>query len=161
MNPFLETSNPSDLPLLSPHIHHIPPTARFFQPQSDLTLRTGHLPHWRQPNRTYFVTFCLHDALPKVAIQRLQRERQILRASRDATPLQDDKRIHQELDGMLMEKWYHRGAGACVLKDSRYRRIVRDALCFFHGERYDLHAWVLMPNHVHVLWTMRGGWDVG
>ena len=25
---------------------------------------------------------------------------------------------------------------------------------FFHGERYDLRAWVVMPNHVHVLFKV-------
>jgi putative transposase len=23
----------------------------------------------------------------------------------------------------------------------------------FHGERYDFHSWVIMPNHVHALFT--------
>src|SRR5262249_5516956 len=32
-------------------------------------------------------------------------------------------------------------------------RIVEDALLFFDGERYRLHAWCVMPNHVHLLAT--------
>jgi Transposase IS200 like len=30
---------------------------------------------------------------------------------------------------------------------------VEGALLFFDGERYRLHAWVVMPNHVHTLFT--------
>ncbi|MDR0902385.1 MAG: transposase [Opitutaceae bacterium] len=30
-------------------------------------------------------------------------------------------------------------------------RLVAENLCFFNGARYTLLAWVLMPNHVHVL----------
>lgn len=25
---------------------------------------------------------------------------------------------------------------------------------FFHGDRYELHAWCVMPNHVHVLFKV-------
>ncbi len=32
--------------------------------------------------------------------------------------------------------------------------MVQDALRFFHGERYDLRAWSIMPNHVHVLFQI-------
>ena len=30
---------------------------------------------------------------------------------------------------------------------------MQDALLFFDGKRYGLHAWVVMPHHVHVLFT--------
>ena len=30
-------------------------------------------------------------------------------------------------------------------------QIVEDGLRFFQGERYDLRAWAVMPNHVHVV----------
>jgi putative transposase len=29
-----------------------------------------------------------------------------------------------------------------------------DAVRFFHGQRYDLRAWVVMPNHVHTLFKV-------
>jgi len=32
--------------------------------------------------------------------------------------------------------------------------LVEDAVSFFHGERYDLRAWVVMPNHVHALFKV-------
>ena len=33
-------------------------------------------------------------------------------------------------------------------------QLVEDAVRFFHGERYDLRAWVVMPNHVHALFKV-------
>jgi REP element-mobilizing transposase RayT len=33
--------------------------------------------------------------------------------------------------------------------------VVQNALCFFRGSRYDLAAWCVMPNHVHVVFTPR------
>ena len=37
------------------------------------------------------------------------------------------------------------------MKDPRVARLVQDALLYFDGERYELPAWVVMPNHVHAL----------
>ena len=34
---------------------------------------------------------------------------------------------------------------------------MEDALLFFDAQRYRLHAWVIMPNHVHALVTPRCG----
>jgi REP element-mobilizing transposase RayT len=37
---------------------------------------------------------------------------------------------------------------------------VEQALLRFDGQRYHLHAWVVMPNHVHVLLTPLEGWTL-
>jgi REP element-mobilizing transposase RayT len=44
-------------------------------------------------------------------------------------------------------------AGDPVLSLLRVARLVENALLHFHGERYALHAWCVMPDHVHVLVT--------
>jgi REP element-mobilizing transposase RayT len=38
--------------------------------------------------------------------------------------------------------------------------MMRDVLFHFDGERYDIHAWVIMPNHVHLLLNCRPEWDL-
>lgn len=43
------------------------------------------------------------------------------------------------------------GHGAAVLRDPVCAEIVTRSLLHHHGSRYDLHAWCIMPNHVHVL----------
>jgi len=40
-----------------------------------------------------------------------------------------------------------------VLSLQRVARVVEDALLNFQGQRYTLHAWCVMPDHVHVLVT--------
>jgi putative transposase len=40
-----------------------------------------------------------------------------------------------------------------LLQDPRAAQIVEDAILFGAGERYDLFAWCVMSNHVHVLLT--------
>ena len=51
--------------------------------------------------------------------------------------------------------------GACWLKDDRISRIVEQALLIFDADRYRLHAWTIMPNHVHVLLSVMPQWPLG
>lgn len=39
----------------------------------------------------------------------------------------------------------------CALRHPEVARYVQDSVLHFHGERHHLHAWCVMPNHVHVL----------
>ena len=42
----------------------------------------------------------------------------------------------------------------------RVARVVENALTHFHGERYALHAWCVMPDHVHLLVTPFHDWSL-
>jgi REP element-mobilizing transposase RayT len=45
------------------------------------------------------------------------------------------------------------GHGECLLRQPEVAIQVCEALRFFAGQLYELHAWVVMPNHVHaVVW---------
>jgi len=50
-----------------------------------------------------------------------------------------------------LEAYLDAGHGACRLKEPRIARLVQETLLHFDGDRYRLLAWVVMPNHVHVL----------
>lgn len=43
-----------------------------------------------------------------------------------------------------------------MLEDPANAKIVADALRHFDGERYELASFVVMPNHVHVLFRPAG-----
>ena len=43
------------------------------------------------------------------------------------------------------------GCGDCPLGRPDLARMVEESFRFGHGRDYDLRAWVVMPNHVHVL----------
>jgi hypothetical protein len=96
------------------------------------------------------VTFNLHDALP----QRLLREwsKALAHRPKREVDLEMRKRIQVYLD---------RGAGSAWMKDPLIAKTVQDSLLYFDGIRYRLHAWVVMPNHVHALPTPGTGWELG
>ncbi len=93
----------------------------------------GYLPHCDNPGLLQSITFRLHDALPQKVVEKLAQE---------ADSPEKRERIEALLDA---------GQGACWLREPRIADIVEGALLHFDGERYQLLAWCVMPNHVHVL----------
>jgi REP element-mobilizing transposase RayT len=55
-----------------------------------------------------------------------------------------------------MEKFLDSGYGSCSLRDVRIASVLRQTFIKWDGERYDLIAWVIMPNHVHILIRLLG-----
>ncbi len=50
-----------------------------------------------------------------------------------------------------VEEYLNAGHGACYLRQQQIAEIVENNWLHFDGKRYQLFAWVVMPNHVHVL----------
>ncbi len=99
----------------------------------------GYLPHRDEPGLVQFVTFRLIDAFPE---ERRSEWEALL-------TIEDDRKRRIELEAYL-----DKGRGACHLKCPDIAGIVEASLRFFHSERYDLRAWVVMPNHVHLLFQV-------
>ena len=49
------------------------------------------------------------------------------------------------------------GLGACWFRSPEYAGLMREVLLNRHGDDCELHAWVIMPNHVHVLYRPAPG----
>jgi REP element-mobilizing transposase RayT len=109
------------------------------------------LPHWEQPGCTYFVTWRMADSIPMEKLRTLQDER--AEWLKDHPKPWDDalwKEFGQRFEGRIQE-WLDLGEGSRFLADKAARQIVADALHYFDGQRYTLGDYVVMPNHVHVL----------
>jgi hypothetical protein len=126
---------------------------RFFDPETITQVRRGKLPHWTQPDVTYFVTFRLADSLPATKLLALREERDLWLRNHPV-PLSDADRqeYHRRFNGKF-EYWLDQGYGECRLARPDLKSIVETALMYFHGERYRLGESIVMPNHVHVLVT--------
>jgi REP element-mobilizing transposase RayT len=96
----------------------------------------GYLPHRDTPGLTLFVTFRLHDSFP--ASRRLEWEA-LLRI--------DDNRQRRK----KLEDYLDHGHGECWLGQPALATLAQNALRHFDTQRYELLAWVVMPNHVHVV----------
>jgi valyl-tRNA synthetase len=112
------------------------------------------LPHWTQAGATYAVTFRLADSLPADVVESWKREREEIERrakmqNRDLT-LQERKEL-QHLYSAKVDAILNNGRGDCHLRNETVAGIIQDALRHFHGDHYELIAWAIMPNHVHVV----------
>ena len=100
----------------------------------------GYLPHFDGGELAQFITFRLHDALPGSVLVRWKEE------------LKHEKSA--EVEAVMrrrVEAYLDQGHGSCYLKDPKIATIAHDALLFHDQTKYRLAAWVVMPNHAHVL----------
>jgi REP element-mobilizing transposase RayT len=113
-----------------------------------------HLPHEIPDGVPFFVTWNLKGAMPPEATARLHGERERLQRqpSRAGESLRE-RRIRESkiLFGMADKVLDAARSGPLHLKDQRAAKIVGDSILFGSGERYELYAWCVMANHVHVL----------
>jgi REP element-mobilizing transposase RayT len=101
----------------------------------------GYLPHYDAERVIQHVVFRLADSLPKSVLVDLESLPAWERA--DAA----DK----DLD---------RGHGSRALAQPDIAAVVEETLLKFDGQRYLLHAWTIMPTHVHVLCAQRSEFDL-
>jgi putative transposase len=102
----------------------------------------GYLPHWEAGEDPQSITFRLADSLPNEVRMRWAAEFEETREKPD--PDEQRRRFEIVLD---------QGHGEAFLTRPDIGQVVEDALLHFDGTRYRLHAWSIMPNHVHVLMT--------
>lgn len=132
----------------------------FFNPWADIQRSENHLPHWQQPGATYFVTFRLGDALPQNLVLQLKTERDAwLRHHPEPWSAKDEAEYHERFSSKA-EVWLDEGHGECLLRHHANAAIVAEALGFFDNTRYVQHAWVVMPNHVHTLFSLHEDWSL-
>ncbi|MBI5155339.1 transposase [Candidatus Poribacteria bacterium] len=123
----------------------------FLNPFEDIEKHLHHLPHWQQGEVWQFVTWRLGDSLPEGKLSQWKEERREWLASH---PEPWDDAARREFHGRFterMDKWLDAGHGSCLLRDGACASIVEGALRHFDRERYALGPYVVMPNHVHVL----------
>ena len=127
---------------------------------SDFFFRRN-LPHWYPLGVPFFLTYRLAGTLPRNVFSELEKERQRLQA----LP-REDKYSEQEwqtrIEKQLFALWdehLDRDLKIQWLADPRIAEIVRENLYHHAGTKYALWAYVIMPNHVHVLLKPDEVWE--
>ncbi len=110
----------------------------------------GYLPHCDHPGLLQSITYRLADSLPAMALERMDAE---------LGGLPPQQRVREQR--RRIEEWLDAGHGCCVLRWPEAAGCVVESWQHFAGERYDLIAWVVMPNHVHVLVRVYEGVPLG
>jgi putative transposase len=136
----------------------LPEDVIFADPDRAIERHHKNLPHWQQEGATYFLTFRLDDSIPRHLLTIWQDERDIwLRLHPEPWSPQIEEEYHNRFSGRI-DHWLDEGHGSNLLQDPPASGIVASVLQTFDGMRYTHHAWVVMPNHVHALFTLHIGW---
>ncbi len=101
----------------------------------DRMYKGAFLPHCEAGGRPQMITIRLHDSLPEKILAKLKQEA-------------DDERRR-----VLAQRYLDDGLGSCVLRRPKAAKIVEEALEFYDGDAYSLGDWVVMPNHIHFVYT--------
>lgn len=113
------------------------------------------LPHITPLGGTFFITFRLGDSLPRSVIHNLCEEYEY---KKKELPETGDPRYHQmtqdlretifgQYDYQLDTHLY----GSCILRETKAASLLADRIAAFDGHLYDLLAYCIMPNHIHLL----------
>ena len=122
----------------------------------------GYLPHWTLVGAIYHVVFRLGDSLPANVVARYRKEREALlnaTTQTGANPVDLEARF-RALFSQRIESVLDHGLGACSLARGDLAAFAAETLQRFNGTRYILHAWCVMPNHVHVIVQPQGGHEL-
>ena len=114
----------------------------------------ANLPHWTKIGSTYAVCFRLGDSVPANVLANWQMGRQeiVQRAKLQNRELTTFEIVElNQLFSDQIEAYLHAGRGACYMKDPRIAELIQKSLLHFDGDRYELYAWAVMPNHVHAV----------
>jgi putative transposase len=113
-----------------------------------------HLPHYQPPGSRLFITFRLAGSLPIAELNRLIAEQTLLNAKNKVPdPLKEstlERRNWKYMFGKLDEILAGGKTGPNWLSDHRIASMLAESFHFCDHRQYELDAYCIMPNHVHL-----------
>ena len=149
-----------------------------------------HIPHYDIKNAYQSITYRLADSLPTRVLNELSKELDKMEklsgemndssfhgeidnslfhgevgsssfhGEMGGSPIKKNKQKLEAQRRQKIEQYLDAGHGCCILKKPEIAQIIIDNWQFFDGQRYDLIAYVVMPNHVHVLIKSHDKWPL-
>lgn len=107
------------------------------------------LPHIQIAGATYFITFRLANSLPREALDKLAEEKQKITRLPESLKESAHREWFAKYDDYL-DKALH---GNLYLNNKQIADMVGESIQFRDGKKYDLIAYCIMLNHVHLICT--------
>ncbi|MBI1782029.1 MAG: transposase [Sphingobacteriales bacterium] len=123
------------------------------------------LPHYQPPEALFFITYRLAGSIPVEVIRKLQDDYQRLELELFASSAEGDKlqtAIADIREGYFIEtdNFLDRNLNEPYwLKEEPVAKIVADSLHFLERNKIKLYCYCIMPNHVHVLFSLKNADD--
>jgi hypothetical protein len=117
------------------------------------------LPHYQPVGATFFITFRLAVSLPDEVVVRLKEEQ--MPSEQLLLKIKDEKLRKKKIDDQHKQYFNNFDKmpdktvnGKDWLKDERVAKIIAEAIHVRDKEVYDLLAYCIMPNYVHIVFTV-------
>jgi len=125
--------------------------SEFLDGEEEILKHGDQLPHWQQGEVMQFVTFRLGDAMPAGKLAIWSEQRELWRAVHPESWDEKTRSEYHRKFSSQLEKWLDQGHGSCLLKNVDNRTKLEEVLMHDDDSRVEYHAWVIMPNHLHLL----------
>ncbi len=135
-------------------------TGHFFAERAEIERHRRHLPHWGQDGVLCFVTFRLADSLSAAKLAEWKAEKEDWLKRHPEPWGEEERKEYLARFPYRLEKWLDAGHGECLLRGDAARRCMDGVFARSDGGKCRLHAYVVMPNHVHVLFELRARADL-
>jgi REP element-mobilizing transposase RayT len=117
-----------------------------------------HLPHYQPPEAEFHVVFRLTGSLPAEVVERLREQRnlertRIISPGGDAQTQTDRAHFNGPYFTNFDKLLDGSSAGPRWLADERIAAMVAEAIHFRDKKQYDLYAFTIMSNHVHMVFA--------
>lgn len=116
--------------------------------------RGEYLSCWQCEHAIYHVSYRLADSVPQAVRNAWLRERQVLMDAIKLHANEVPETLQHRLNFLYsdyIEKYLDAGNGQSYLKRDEIAEMIAGSFTQFNNVRYRLHAWCIMPNHVHVI----------
>jgi putative transposase len=118
----------------------------------DSVYHRRHLPHYYPANSVYFVSPRLAGSLPQFRIDEICEQQELLRIQKQKTPKGSPEAKRYEQASLRLDRILEKvDRKCCWLSDPRIADLVAEAIRYRDGKDYDLIAYSIMPNHMHLV----------
>ncbi len=120
-------------------------------------------PHWELQSVIYHACFRLADSVPMDMQRQWLEERKQFHdiCEKEHRTLTDiEIKRFKYLYSERIEHFLDSGYGSCILQRPEIAEIMHGSLEYYNKIKYLLHAWCIMPNHVHVLVEVADGFTL-
>ncbi len=139
------------LELFSKNMSEIKNNSAFYQGKK--------LPHWQPAGATFFLTMRLAGSIPKhiIAQYKAQKDIEVKELKRifpnDPLLLADQLYNLDKKYFSIFDKELDKSNEPYWLQEKEIAKIVKESIAFFEGKELITHAYCIMPNHLHWVFT--------
>lgn len=111
------------------------------------------LPHWQPKGAVFFITIRLSGTLPKQAILQLKEKQRLFKMQNKNLKLATNRkhRFEEKIFEIYDQLLDNESNGPTWLSNEKVAEIVVESLHYYNRCYYELYAYTVMSNHVHIV----------